>query len=837
MKLENDEDAGTVTVDGQNIDGCHWRTAMLDDVRHAFRSLRLTPAFTASAVLTLALGLGAAAVMFDICNAYYLRPPRGVSDSGRLVDVTALRGREVVRALTYLDYADLRDRARTLSGVMAYRPAEVDLGRGADVRRVAAALVSGNYFSTLGAVALRGRVILAAEERPAGAHPVAVISERLWLTIFAADGGVVGRTIVINERPFTVVGVAPHGFLGHSPDQAFDIWVPLGMFREASPETLASVDDRLLRWLAVVGRLAPGASLAQARAEATTIARGLGPAGAENREPFGLLLAPTRPSLAQDAYALLLLAGVGVLFLAVCANLSNLFLARAAGRRNTTATRLALGAPRAREITRLLAEGVIAGLLGGTVGFLIAPNAAQALLAWSSAALPQFSDAADLSSSVELAAFVLVLSVLTGLALAVGPAVKATNVDLGAHLKGGAWSSPGRSRTRSALVVAQIALSLILLSQGGLLLATLANYRSRVSVPHPERVLLASLQPSHHGFDQTRAREYFGDLLERVRRIPGVTAASLSRDVSTSDASFFTEAVAGQPLPPASDGPSVGCGYAVVSPGFFRTLGIALVRGRDFAPTDRAAVQPVAIVNAALARRLWPAENTKNAVGRTIWISGERKGREVVGVAADRSTDEGPRPFLYVPITQGYAWADSAHVLYVRTAGDPIVMLPAVRRETASVDGGVPLFHPRVLDREIAGSRFFERLAAAVLGGAGLLALVLALVGLYGVMSESVSRRTREIGVRTALGASPADVLRGVIRQALGLAATGVAIGVFAALALDRLWASRLFGVHAAGPVVLAAVAVLLLATTLIASYLPARRAARVDPIIALRSE
>ena len=808
---------------------------MLDDFRFAVRSLLRSPGFTVAAVLILTLGIGPAASLFDLVDAYYLRPLPGIADPGRLVDVrTTLEGR-LVGDLTYLDYADLRERNRTFSGLMAYRPTVLDLGQGSDTRRIQAALISSNYFAVLGAGATRGRTFIDEEERTPHAHPVAVVSYRLWQTVFAADSGIVGRIVTLNGRGFTVVGVAARSFRGHSPDQAFDIWVPLSMFVEANPEALMSLDNRVWRWLTVVGRLAPGVSLAGAQAELNAVARQLQGVGAGDGQEFRLSLEPTRRSLMHDTYALLLIAGVGALFLAVCANLSSLLLARASTRRKEMATRLALGAPRGRVLRRLLAESVVLGLLGGAVGLLVASPAATALLAWSTARIEEFPDPVDLHATGDLAAFVLVVSIVSGILLGLGPALHVSRIDVAAGLKESVGGrSAGRSRMRGLLVVAQLSVSFVLLSGGGLLLTTLRNYRSLVTIPDPERVLLVSLQPSHQGYSSTRAQEYFRDLLERVERLPGVRSATVARDLNTNDASFFAERVAADPLSPAADGAWLSSAYDVVAQNYFRTMGATLVSGRDFTGRDGAGAPPVIIVNETLARRLWPG---RDPLGRTLWIAGERLGREVVGVARDRPTSGGPQPFLLYPLYQGYPWPGSMHVLHVRTSGDPLRLLLAVRREAAALDANLPLFKARLLAREIAGQRFFERLAGVIVGGSGLLALLLAAVGLYAVASHLVSLRTQEIGVRMALGAGTRDVLAVVVGHALKLALAGVVIGLVAALALNRVWISVLYLTRPTDPAVLATVSLLLIGTALLASYLPARRATKVDPMVALRCE
>jgi predicted permease len=603
----------------------------------------------------------------------------------------------------------------------------------------------------------------------------------------------------------------------------------------ADPGALASIDSRTWRWLTVVGRLAPGATLAQAQAEMTALARQVEEPGAGNDDRFGTSLAPARPSLLGDTYTWLLIASVGALFLVACANLSTLFLARATARRREFATRLALGAPPRRVLQQFLTESVVLGLLGGAAGLWIAVPTSIALLFWSSAGVPEFPDAVNLHVSGTLAGFVLVLSILSGILLGLGPALRISRLDPAVSLKeeAGGRSTAG-ARARALSVVFQLAFSLVLLSGGGLLLQTLRNYQLLVSTPEPDKVLLLSLQPSHQQYDDARARNFYRQLLQRVERLPGVRSASLAREVSVSDASFFPERVAARRPEPGFPSAWTDVAYAAVAPGFFRTTGVALIGGRDFSDRDGEGAPTVVIVNDTLARRLWPGVD---ALGQVLWIGGERSGREVVGVAHDRPTPDGPRPFLYEPLYQGYAWAGSRHVLHVRTSVGPLALVPALQREAAALDGNVPLFSPRTLDKEMAGGRFFERLAAAVVGGSGLVALLVAAVGLYGVTSYRVSERTRELAVRVALGAGTSDVVLLVVGQALRLSLVGVAVGLAAAIALNRIWASLLFGVRPMDLTVLSVVSLVLIASTLVASFLAARRATKVDPRTAMRAE
>ncbi len=808
--------------------------AFVEDLRHALKTLGHSPVFSLSVALILAIGIGASASIFNLVDAYYLRPPAGVIDADRLVDVRAVRGHEAGGPLTYAEYAHLRGGVRALSGLMAYRETVMDLGAGGETRRVQAALVSSNYFAVLGAGMAHGRAFAADEERKVGGEPSAIISDRLWQGFFGADPDIVGKPLILNGRRFAVAGVAPPGFRGHR-EEALDLWVPLATFAVADPGALASVDTPSWQtWLTAVGRLAPDAAIEGARAEMAVLARQAEGPGSGSAGVFGVSLSPARPSLLEDAYAGLLIASVGALFLLACANLSNLFLARSSVRRREAATRLALGATPRQLVRLFLAESVLLSLIGGTVGLLIAPSTSMAMLSWSSAGVAEFPDAVDLHATWTLVGFVLGLSLVTGVLLGLGPALASSRLDVTTGLReAAAVRSTAWSRARAALVVVQIALSLLLLSAGGLLFETLRQYQAIAPVYEPQQVLLLSLQPSHQQYDQARAREFYRQLVQRVARLPGVEAASLARDLSVSDGSFFTERVAANPVTGAATA-SVEVGYDPVAPGYFKTMGVSLVGGRDFSEQDRDGAVPAAIVNETLARMLWPGAS---ALGRQLWIRGERSSREVVGVARDRPSPGGPRPFLYEPLLQTYLWAGSRHVLCVRTVGGQAGLVPAVRREAAALAPDILLFNPRTLDRQIAGGRFFERLALVVAGGSGLLALLLAATGLYGVTRYLVSQRTREFAIRVSVGAGAGDVIRLAMRQAMLWSVTGTAIGLALALAANRAWASLLFRVQPADATVLAGVSLLLVAVMLAASYLPARQATKADPAAVLRAE
>ena len=535
--------------------------------------------------------------------------------------------------MTCPDFADLRDWNQVCSGLMADRAHGARRrSRERDVSRAGCARVEQLLRRPRRRDEPRPAFLPEEERHPQG-EPVAVISDRLWRGLFDANPDLVGKPVTLNGRRFTVVGVAPAGFRGHTTDEAFDIWVPLGMFAVADPGSLASIENRVWRWLTVVGRLAPGVDLAQAQAEMTVLARQVGELGPGNDGALGVSLEPTRPSLLADTYVWLLIASVAALFLIACANVSNLFLTRASARRREVATCLALGAPRRRVVQRFMTESVVLGLLGGAAGLLIATPTSAAMLAWSTAGVQEFPDAVELQVTGTLVVLVLGLSMLSGILLGLGPALRISRLDVAPSLKEGAGGRSGSgSRVRTLLVVFQLSFSLVLLSGGGLLFQTLRHYQSLISIPEPEQVLLLSLQPSHQQYDDAQGPRVLPPTAGARRHgCQACRSASLARDVSLADASFFTERVAAGRAEPGADTSWTDVAYAAVAPGFFRTMSTALVSGRDFSDRDREGAGRVVIVNDTLARRLWPGTIP---LGQLLWIDGERSGREVVGVAA-----------------------------------------------------------------------------------------------------------------------------------------------------------------------------------------------------------
>lgn len=806
------------------------------DLRFGVRMLRRAPAFTAIAVLTIALGIGANTTIFSIINALLFRPLPGIERQDELVLIGRTEAGQGFDTFSYPDYLDYRDGTRTLSGVVAHFTAPVHLSTGGASDRLRADLVSGNFFTVLGARPAAGRLLRPDDDDAPGAHPVAVLSHGLWQRRFGADPRVVGQPVRINGAPFTIVGVAAERFHGVEVAGGSDLYVPIAMVSSVLPSAGDFRAERGAVWLDLVGRLAPGATAIAAEVELRTIARRLQQAHPETNRDRGVRVSAQiglGPDARRQATAFLaVLLGVVVLVLLIaCANVVNLLLARGATRAREFAVRASLGASRARLVRQLAAEGFLLALLGGTAGFAVGLASLRPALR-----LPIFAGTQvplDVSPDLRVLAFTLGVMLGAGVVFALPPALRASRVDLVSALKVGTpGGGAGRRRLRTGLVVGQLALSVVLLAAGGLFVRTLrALYRVEPGF-ETRGVLTASLDVGLQGYDERRARQFFDDLERQVSALPGAEAATVGYMLPLGGGGWDTRIHAAESTP-APDDPGLKSDINAVSPSYFATLGMPIVRGRAFTPADREGATPVAIVNEAIAERLWPGADP---IGRRFHI-GSGEVLEVVGLirtARYRSLMEAPRPFFYRPAAQSFR---SAMTLHVRTAGDPYDLVPAIRRVVDGLDRDLPLHRVLSLADRLDDSVAPQRTAAALVVAYGALALLLAAVGLYGSMAHLVSSRTREIGVRMALGARRAVVLRHVLGSALRIAAVGTAVGLAAAVPATRLLRSQLFGVSPGDPVTLVLVVLVLVAVALAAAWLPARRATRVDPVVALRAD
>ena len=805
--------------------------SLLRDLRHAARSLLRSRALTVTAVLTLGLALGANTALFSLVNAILLRPLPGIADPARLVNVhrSAADGTSL-HSVSHPDYRDLGERGRRFAELAAFNGRGTSFGTGGAPEVVGTQLVSGNYFAVLGVRPQRGRLIGQADDGAPGASPVAVVSHSLWQRRLGGDPGIVGRTIRLNGFPFTVVGVAPEGFEGHFVGFPFDVFVPLSMAAQAAPdEDLAARDAQ---WLELVGRLAPGVSRSQAQAGLVGIMSGLArehPQTLRGASVDVRAMTGVDDSLRRGVVgflAVLQVAGLLVLLIA-CVNLAGLLLARAAGRARELAVRVALGAGRGALTRQLMVETLGLFVLGGGVGVALAFWTADLLHAFQPTAFP-VSLRFDLRLDARVLAFAAVLTALTGVACGLVPAMQASRVDPLPALKDSRLGGTPRLRLRSALVAGQVALTTLLLVGAGLFVRTLQTARTIDPGFQPEGVHTARLDLTLLAGHPLRGRAFYDQLVAGLAAEPGVESASLATSIPLRSLAPPTADLRADGPVSASE-PGLTAALSAVTPTYFETLRVPLVTGRAFVSADTPTSRPVAVVNETLARRLWPG---RSSVGERLWQGPVQ--REVVGVARDvkvRSLGEDPRPQIYVPLAQ--VFRPRARLL-VRGEGD---LAAAVRRQVAALAPDLPVMESTPLREAITFALFPQRMAAAIAGALGALGLVLAATGLYGVVAYSATQRTREMGVRLALGARRADVTALVLGRGLRLTLAGVAAGGALAALLTPAAGGLLHGVSPTDVPTFLAVGALMTAVAALASYLPARRASRVDPLVALRYE
>ena len=802
------------------------------DFRYAVRMLSKTPGVTAAAVLSLALGIGANATIFAWVKSVLLNPLPAVPEPGRMFVLapTARDGSE--RSLSYPNYRDIRDRAKTFD-LIGQEDALLSISDGTRADRAFGMLVSGNYFDVVGVRPLLGRTFLPQEDGTPNAAPVIVLSHRFWHRRFAASPSVVGQTVKVNDRSYTVVGVMPEGFLGTALGLAADAWVPMMQ----QPELQAAGDRLELRghsWMQAMARLRPGASLEQARAELETIRASLEKEHATN-DGWRLALVPPTESPwgapSELAPVLLVLAGVvGVLLLIACANVANLMLSKAVDRRREIAVRLSLGATRLRIARQLLSESVLLAALGGIAGVAVAYWSAGLLMIF----VPPIDAPIEFGLGVDrgVLLFTAGVSVLTGMLFGLAPSLHASNPHVVPALReeGGRTSAGGvRSRLRNALVVAQVALCLILLVGAGLFLQSLRRAQQLDPGFDPRGVALAAFDLFPAGYDRARGTAFQQQLLERVRSLPGVEQAALARSVPLSFSGRSSTGIDIEGYTPRKD-EEVTITYNDVSAGYFETMRIPVMRGRSFTDRDVAGAPAVMIVNETMARRYW---GDQDPVGRYARVGKERV--QVVGIAKDgkyRSFSERPAPYMYFPLPQSYR---SGVMLHVRASGAPDALFASIRTAVRELDPDLPLFQAMTMEQSMEQAVFAQRIGATLLSIFGGLALTLAAVGLYSVMSYAVSARTRELGIRLALGASPGGLRRMVVRSGMRVAAIGLALGAAGSAAVSQLLTSLLNGVSPTDPVTFAVVIAVLGLVAFAAVFIPARRASAVDPIVALR--
>ena len=815
--------------------------ALVADLRYALRTLRNSPGFTAVAVLTLALGIGANTAIFSLVNRILLQPPPGLERPGELVLVGRTVNGEGFDTFSYPDYGDLRAGCRACAGLAAYSTVPFHLSTGGASERIRGALVSGDYFAVLGMRPALGRFFLGDEDRPGDPRAVAIISHALWVRRFGARADMARGAVSLDGHPFTVVGVAPEGFEGTESGGVLDVFVPLA----SQPLTFSRLgraphSARAVVWLQLVGRLAPAATLPQARAQLAGLVQQLVTAYPAIHEGWGVSIASgvgldplTRRRL--RSFLGLLLGAVGLVLAIACANVANLLLARATGRRKEMAVRASLGAGRGRLLRQLLTESLVLSLAGAAAGLLVAYLIGGLLLRLPLGA--QQAGGLDLTPDASVLAFTALLSIATGIAFGLVPAVQASRPDLVPELKDGVGSRPGAGRLRSgrlrqALVVTQLAVSLVLLVGAGLLVRTLQRAYAIAPGFATHDVVVASVDPGLQGYDSSRTTRFYAELLRRLAPRSGVRAASLALNVPFGGG-WDTRIVAeGQAIDQRHPGERAD--FNVVTPDYFRTMDLPMVRGRAFTAQDVAHAPHVVVINEAIAERLWP---DRDPIGKRLQRAWGGEPLEVIGIVKDakyRSLFEVRRLTFYQPLAQSY---QPAMVIHVRAQGDARPIGQMIQRTVGELDKDLPVYRLQTLADRLDNSLGQQRLGATLVTAFGLIALVLAAIGLYAALGYAVTQRTREIGIRMALGARGEDVRRQILREAMALAVVGLGAGLTGAVAATRVMRSQLYGVTPTDPTSFVAVSAVLVGVALLASYLPARRATKVDPMVALRYE
>ncbi len=813
-------------------------TALAQDFRFARRMFVKHPLFTTVVVLTLAIGIGLNTAVFSAVEAMLLRPLPGVRAPEELVQLyRTAPGGEQFNSNSFPHYFDIRDRTqRVFSGVAVWSFQFVSITADGPPQQVAAQMVSANYFDVLGVSPLRGRFFTPDEDIGVGAHPVAVLSHGAWKSLFASDPKVVGRSIPLNGQAMTIVGVAPAAFNGTLRMVEPVLWVPIMQVAQVKPGRGAvDLQNRGNNYNDVIARLAPGVTVQQARARLSALEKEQLAEHPDNYKDQGINMvrqvdAGIHPTLrgAQVGLSAVVMVVVVILLIIACVNVANLFLARARDRSREMAIRLALGARRSALIRQLLVESLLFAVVAGVAGMLVAYWAISITNQISIPFNVTFSP--DLRLSPKVLTFALGVTALTSLVFGIAPALQATRPSLVPALKGEAPAGESRSRTSKGLVVAQMALSMVLLVCAALFLVNLRSATTLDKGFTGGTMLLADLDPGLQGYTRPRSEEFYRGLLDRLRANPEVVSAATINDVPLGLSGSDRGVTIPGYVPTPNEGMSIN--YAMTIPGYFSTMGIPLAAGREFLAQDDSGAAPALIVNQRFAERFWPGQQ---AVGKTVRTAGVD--HTVIGVVPTgkyKRLGEDPTAFMW--FAQSQRWT-SEMSLIIRTRGDPTSFIPTLRREISARDANLPISNIRTMDAHLGISLLPARVAGTALGVFGVIGLLLASVGMYGVMAYSVSQRTREIGIRMAIGATAANVVRLIMRQGLMLVLVGTAIGLAGAIAASRLLAGVLYGSDALNPLTFLLVPLVLIGVSALATFVPARRAARVNPAITIRAE
>ncbi|HLW82799.1 MAG TPA: ABC transporter permease [Candidatus Acidoferrales bacterium] len=812
--------------------------SLLQDFRYGLRVLLKSPGFTIIAILTLALGIGANSTIFSWISSTVLNPIPGVANSSAYAELAAGKDGDP-SPISYPDYVDLRDNNRSLAGLMAFSLWSMDLTGNNKPQRVWGEFASANYFDTLQLRPFLGRMFLPVEGTQPGGAPVVVLSYALWQTHFGGDRNIIDRTIQINKHPFTVIGVAPPIFQGTQTGVRADLWIPAVMVQDFVNGDENLVTDRGAGWMMAVARMKPGVTREQAQADLSNlygqIAKEYPTSHRAKRTAtlYPMWRAPWGANYYLRTILFLLMAISAVVLLLACANVANLLLVRSVSRRREMAIRLSIGATRWRLIRQLLAESLILAVCGGGI--------AMVFTLWTAPMLGSFIPPTQIPIAMNYSANSTVLyatlgiSLLTGIIFGILPALRSSSLQPVTVLKEESGSASGgrkKARLSSILVVAQIAMSLLLLICAGLFIRSFRLQQQFYPGFNPQNVLIETYDLQGVGYDQKSGLEFHRQLLAKLDAVPGVKSAALASWIPMSMVNSRQSIDAQGYVPRLHE--SMDMDVAYVSPDYLRTMQIPLIAGREFAMSDTDKSQLVAMVDQEFARRYWP---NQNAIGKRLRADG--KWFTVVGVAGNIDTDDlgqKPRPVVFLPLLQDYV---SRVAVHVRVGGSPLAYVGAVQNAVHSLDAELPLFDLMTLQSRIELNSTTSRIGGVFVGTFGFLALILAAVGVYGVLAYTTRQRTHELGIRMALGAEPGDVFGLVLKQGAILAFVGIAIGLGASLVLTRALASLnvLFGVSPTDPLTYAAVSAVLIAAALVACYIPARRAAKVDPMVALRYE